>query len=285
MKKKLLLASVFTLGSLLLFTPYVYTNSDGTPGGGYAGPAVNEYTCTNCHTGNPLNAAGGTFSLQLLDGSTNITSYEPGKKYTVKVSLTYQGAKRLGFEATVKNFAKTKPAGVLSPGGNNLVRFAPFTMNYITHTTQGSSVQNSTSWTFDWTAPVKGTGQVIISACGNAGNGSGNEFGDHIYTNSINIGENGVASIEKKELFSENLSLYPNPVQNFMAMDFVLPVASKVTASVYSLDGKLVLQNEKGLTEAGNQLMYIDMSSLEKGIYFVRLSAGEELATKKVVKL
>jgi hypothetical protein len=62
---------------------------------------------------------------------------------------------------------------------------------YITHTSSGTTqtATNSRTWTFQWTAPVAGTGTVTVYAAMNATNFSNSSAGDLIYSSSLAIPE------------------------------------------------------------------------------------------------
>jgi hypothetical protein len=76
---------------------------------------------------------------------------------------------------------------------------------------------------------------------------------------------------------------YPNPFNPSTIISFSMPRPSFVTLKVFNIVGQEVrpLMNEKG--EAGIHLMPLDAQALPSGVYFVRLTAGEFTATKKLL--
>ncbi len=280
MKKKLLLASLLTISGLVLLHPYVYTNSNGAPAGNTGAP--NERTCaqSGCHSGNDLNESGGTFNIRVKDNGTEVNEYQHGKTYTVEVDIAREGAAGFGFQATAKS--GNTSAGTLSTGGNNDVQKIS---TYITHKNPAPHHSGADMWTFQWTAPTTGGSDITFYAAGNAANGNGTTTGDFIYTTSKTLTSSSV-SVDDKTLFSSNMRVYPNPVQNILAVDFTLPESKANTAilQVFAADGKLVSTEKKEVKAFSANTIYADLSGFDKGIYLVKLSAGEFTAVKKVLK-
>jgi uncharacterized protein (TIGR02145 family) len=72
--------------------------------------------------------------------------------------------------------------------------------------------------------------------------------------------------------FSNSTTIYPNPVRNILTIDGVI-VKDVV---IYSIYGKEVLN----ISNQNN----VDVSSLSKGIYFIKVSDGINSSTKKFIK-
>jgi hypothetical protein len=77
---------------------------------------------------------------------------------------------------------------------------------------------------------------------------------------------------------TENLKLYPNPAKDFVTFYIQGNIESKVRIS--SLTGKTV--DYMILEEEENE---IDVSNLPSGIYFISIEDGEEIISKKLIKL
>lgn len=90
-----------------------------------------------------------------------------------------------------------------------------------------------------------------------------------------------VTGIESNESISQ-LSLYPNPANDVAYIEFVAEENQSVGVELYDLNGKLVSQKE--FTELNGQYQLpIQVSQLEKGIYMVRLTVGDNVSMKKLV--
>lgn len=280
MRKKLLLASLFTFSSLVLIHPYVFTSSSGAPAGNTGAPG--ESTCANssCHSGNSLNAAGGTMTVKVLDNGTEVNDYINGKTYTVEVTLEKADADAFGFQITAKG--NNVGAGTLATGGNLDVKKV---LNYITHKNPTPLENGKDKWTCEWTAPASGAGDVIFYAAGNAANGNGSTNGDFIYTKTKTLTPSPT-SVDEKDLFVQNLNMYPNPVQNVLSVQFTLQnnLHNQARLEIFNLEGKLLkteLHNAKAFFD---NTIYADMSGFENGLYLVKLTAGENIVVKKILK-
>ena len=142
--------------------------------------APGEGNCTQCHSGNSLNASGGTLVLGVPG------TYLPGEMYDIIVDLSRSGQSRWGFEMTALNGNGTR-AGTFTPANNgNTQVTAANSKQYIKQTTQGSAsgTRDKNQWTFKWTAPTNDVGPITFYAAGNAANGDFDTSGDYIYTQS-----------------------------------------------------------------------------------------------------
>ncbi len=147
------------------------------PNDGLTG-APGEGNCTQCHSGNSLNASGGTLVLGVPG------TYLPGEMYDIIVDLSRSGQSRWGFEMTALNGNGAR-AGTFTPANNgNTQVTAANSKQYIKQTTQGSAsgTRDKNQWAFKWTAPTNDVGPITFYAAGNAANGDSGTSGDYIYT-------------------------------------------------------------------------------------------------------
>ncbi len=164
--------TVLTVFILLLATSMAMAFSGGPPAG-YAGN--NGVYCTSCHSSFGLNSGDGSLELSA------ITEYTPGETYSIQVSLSDPGQQRWGFQITAVDvtggfagtFSITDPVNTQLNSGT-----------YVNHTSAGTNFgdPNGNSWTFDWTAPAAGSGDVTFYLAGNAANGNFSNQGDYIYS-------------------------------------------------------------------------------------------------------
>ena len=94
-KLKYITPICFVLFLFIVSSSTVFAYSFGPPDGRTGAP--NENTCTECHSGNSLNAAGGSLVL------TVPKTYEPGEVYDIVVKLSRNGQRRWGFQMTALN--------------------------------------------------------------------------------------------------------------------------------------------------------------------------------------
>jgi hypothetical protein len=96
----------------------------------------------------------------------------------------------------------------------------------------------------------------------------------YVLQNEVNVG------IPQKFSLSQN---YPNPFNPSTKIDFDLPKDAKVSLNIYDMTGRLVstLINNETYT-VGYHTVQFNASSLSSGTYFYRISAADNVQTKKM---
>lgn len=87
---------------------------------------------------------------------------------------------------------------------------------------------------------------------------------------------------------SFDLSVYPNPFNPTTTISFILPRAGEVKLAMYDVLGRNVGKQPFAATKnysAGEHHLSFDGSGLSSGIYFVRLEAGGNVQTRKMMLL
>ena len=94
-------------------------------------------------------------------------------------------------------------------------------------------------------------------------------------TTSISSGihENSVAN---------SVSIFPNPTTSSSTITFNLTESTSVKMEVINTIGSIVFSNYTETLSAGDQKITFDGTNLPDGIYFVNLTIGDELISKKV---
>ncbi|MFZ4399811.1 MAG: Omp28-related outer membrane protein [Bacteroidales bacterium] len=80
-----------------------------------------------------------------------------------------------------------------------------------------------------------------------------------------------------------DFNVYPNPATENMQVNFNLTAAKKVDIQIYNNLGVMVYSSNEGQMTSGEHAVEINVSDLAKGIYFLRLKAGENNIAKKIV--
>ncbi|MCP4633942.1 MAG: T9SS type A sorting domain-containing protein [candidate division Zixibacteria bacterium] len=80
----------------------------------------------------------------------------------------------------------------------------------------------------------------------------------------------------------ELLSNYPNPFNAQTNITFNLPEASNVTLDIYNTLGQKIDTVVNDRMDAGQHTVSWDAGSLSSGVYFYKLTAGEEEITRKM---
>ncbi|MEM7574674.1 MAG: T9SS type A sorting domain-containing protein [Bacteroidota bacterium] len=81
----------------------------------------------------------------------------------------------------------------------------------------------------------------------------------------------------------ENLTLYPNPVQDLATVDFSLREALDLELEIFDLFGRSIATHQLGRMTAGGQRYSFDTSTLPAGMYTVLLSNGRAAQQMKMV--
>lgn len=79
------------------------------------------------------------------------------------------------------------------------------------------------------------------------------------------------------------LSIYPNPASDFATLDLSVYQAGRATLKVYDLAGKVVMNQDLGLVDAGAHTYRIDLSNFRHGMYLVNITFGKQTATSKLI--
>jgi len=85
----------------------------------------------------------------------------------------------------------------------------------------------------------------------------------------VGITENGVKS---------SVSIYPNPANDLLTIETANPETH--TIEIHSLNGQLMYR-----TKGEGPTFQIDLSSFQKGLYFITVRSRDNVRTEKIIKL
>ncbi len=94
---------------------------------------------------------------------------------------------------------------------------------------------------------------------------------------------NNPSSVGKETIAESNIIVYPNPSSGESTVQFSLNNTSPVTLTIYSIEGKIVMENVQGELSAGNHQLIIPTKNIGDGVYYLRISNEEEIATAKLI--
>jgi hypothetical protein len=103
--------------------------------------------------------------------------------------------------------------------------------------------------------------------------------GNCLYLDNINVHESTVGIDDVETQIGLNIS--PNPTNDISTMTFNLNESTTVGTEIINSLGSVVFNNVETMN-AGTQRVIFDGTDLPNGIYFVNLTIGEEVITKKV---
>ena len=223
---------------LIASTGNVFAFSFGPPEEKTGAP--NEGTCAdaNCHTGNDLNASGGSLMLTIPE------TYIPNEVYTIIVNLERAGQSRWGFEMTALDGNGVRAGTFETDAAANTQLAEANSKQYIKQTAAGAAAgtNEAHSWEFEWTAPDTDVGPITFYAAGNAANGNFIPAGDYIYT-------------------TQAESIPPVPVVAGVALEIVGDMALSTTDAVEGVSYTLKVTN------TGNMMDTVTLeASAEVGI-------------------
>jgi len=235
-----------------------FSSFSGAPAGRTG--ASGEKTCSDvgCHNASPT---------QVFDAiTTNIpeSGYTPGKTYEVTVTAREPDGYAFGFQARASagSLGKTDSTQLVGDSA------------YVTH--EGSSVYvntDSRAWTFPWTAPSQGTGDVTFNAAMLTAHF---KVGHSLYTSELSVTEdlaNGIAEVEHA------LEIFPMPFENTLRARVESPI-DIIMVRILTVKGKIAMQQK-----VDNGLINLDTSGLPGGKYLVEFhTANGEVLVKKAIK-
>lgn len=76
---------------------------------------------------------------------------------------------------------------------------------------------------------------------------------------------------------------YPNPFNSRTTINYTLPINGNISLELYNPLGQRITSLYNGFRRAGDHSMTLDGVSMESGLYFVRLSAGNTTATQRII--
>lgn len=250
MKKQTILFS----GMIIIFlTTTFMMYPTGSPGG-YTGSPTDGNNCTFCHGGTATNVQ------NWISSDIPAQGYTPGNTYQISVTGTGSGNK--GFELTAEDISNNK-IGIFAAGtGSKLTN----SNHAVTHTSANSG--NPHTWTFLWTAPQAGSGDVTFYAAIVVGQ-------PNINLTSLAVSEN--TSSDVLVLNEADIKIKPNPAKNIIRLKSEKLIGKQF--KVYSVSGSLIY---KGVFS--DKRTSIDISELKKGSYLFVIESSRGVITKKFMK-
>jgi hypothetical protein len=217
-------------------------------------------------------------------------NYVPSQVYHMTVTVAEAGKAHFGFGCEILDNSGNTDGHINNTAGTVTVTDAVNTRIWqaygsgrlsVTHSSNGGLNANTCSFIFDWTAPASGIVNVYLAA--NATNNNGqSDAPDNVYTikRQLTPMVTGIAGKSDQAL---HLSAFPVPAREKITLSMLVPAANDMTASLVSLDGRETRMLEHSIVPAGNFVQSYSVSDLSKGVYFLRVSCGNENQSKLVV--
>lgn len=237
MKKTITLSSITLIATFVLLQingNEAHSNNGGSPAGRTGSPA-DGLTCatSNCHAG-----TASVSPTQIIASNVPASGYIPGQTYSITAAVAQTGIVRYGFEISPQSTNGTLLGQLIV---TNATTTKIVGSKYITHTASGTAGTTGRTWSFNWVAPVAGTGDVTFYGAFNYTNNSNSSSGDIVRTNTLVISEDqttsGIAPVDGDQLAA---ILYPNPMQSEATVRLSLTKQEEVTVKILSLNGQLI---------------------------------------------
>lgn len=256
--------------------------SAGAPNGVCGDPMGGGVTChtAGCHSSGPAPVT----QTGWITSNVSSAGYTPGATYTLVATATRSGHTKFGFEVSPQSTSGTALGTLVISDATNTQLTS--TMHYVTHTLAGTTgTTGFHTWTFNWTAPVSGSGAVTFYGAFNITNANNANTGDTIMLSTLLINENTSAGISRNVNAITSFSLYPNPVSDRLNVHFAIKEASKVEISLMDIHGKTIeiLMSEYKGQGTYTQSYTLDRAKYAEGYYFVKVTGGGDGQIKKIL--
>ncbi len=86
------------------------------------------------------------------------------------------------------------------------------------------------------------------------------------------------------EVNNWNLQLFPNPTRDEVQLKYNLPKEDKIQIALYDLTGKLILEKNLEIKNAGENQDSLDLRQLAAGTYICRISGERNGISKQIIK-
>ena len=90
--------------------------------------------------------------------------------------------------------------------------------------------------------------------------------------------------LEETQLSVKEFQLMPNPASDNITLSFVPSATGTSILTVYTIDGRKVIEFNNSVTEAGKQYTRkIDVSKFKNGVYLMRLQSADKVTVRKFI--
>lgn len=258
-KSKLIaLAGILCIGAFNITT--ISSRPDGAPEPATGGPAESGATCVQggCHGGSVTNNA------TYMSADIPVAGYTPGTTYNITVNMPSSGKK--GFMFSAQDAAGMFMGTPISGTSSKVV----FT-HYITHTSAKSS--NPGVWSFQWTAPAKGSGAVNLHGMFAIGT-------MNTAKQVITVQENTLSGVTE---LAEQLKLNSYVAEGRLDVKFTLGTQAHTSLKLMNLAGQTCAELQPGVLPSGEQHLSLPVAALNSGVYVLHINVNGQQAVQKVL--
>lgn len=210
-----------------------------------------------------------------------------------KVDLT--NSSEVSFDYSYSGYAGTDGAAIAAAGDRIDVEVSTDcgqTWSSSLWSRQGAGLQTTPSLSTTYT-PTSGdsaqwmTAVVDLSAYDNTNEVSvrlkfTSAFGNNIFVDNINIAQSIVGSTTAITPATANMTIIPNPVSNYMTVQFTMEEMTEANVAIFNTLGQQVQQVANRTFEGQNNLN-VNTTELASGVYFLNVTSEKGTSTKRFV--
>ena len=289
--KKSISMTILSAAAIFIFSQAIFqdgfSNRAGAPIARTGSPFDNGGVACNfsgCHTGFSVSNGLGWITSNIPG-----VGYSPGNTYTITATATFTALVRFGFEISPQTSTGLQ-AGTNSITDAVNTRLAP-TNNpkYVTHTTTGSSAATTPgtkTWSYNWTAPIAGTGQVTFYGAFNCANNNNSSTGDRIFLSTLVVSEDITSSWTATADKLYSFDVYPNPASEHVTLSILAKQNLKYSAELVDVSGRVVKHlTSDEMISGSEKRTALNVGDVAPGIYFFMLRSEEATASRKIIIL
>ncbi len=282
MKKKLL--SLFLISIIAISSSaFMILKQDGVAGRtGFAG----ESNCNSCHS-----ATGPVTTLSISSFPAFISGqYVPNQTYTISITVGSPTLAHFGFDCEILNgttIASTNAGVITAISGSSQVKMNGAKTNVVhLFTAAGSGSPSSKTFMFKWVAPNSGNANVFVAGLAVNNNGSEISGDAAVATQSLGLTQDVSAGINQIEKSATIISIFPNPSNENVTLQYHLITEGLVSGTLYNLQGQKVSALFNDYQNVGLQSKTIIYpQGLAEGVYIVKLTQnGKSLSEQLLIK-
>jgi hypothetical protein len=233
-------------------------NSSGAPAKNTNSPGDGQ-NCTHCMGGTAVAVTG------WITSDIPVTGYLPGGTYTINVTATGTGKK--GYEVSPQDLAGNLIGTLTAGTGSKLVG----TNKYVTHSSVATT--NPKTWSFQWTAPSGGAGDVTFYGAIIVGS-------LNTKTTTLTVSQSTVGIEEHRQPV---LSVYPNPANDWVTVSFSTETAGMVNIDLLNMHGEQTLSLMQESCPAGSYKKSFTIPR-QPGAYLLHLNhRGKNYFSKLII--
>jgi hypothetical protein len=235
-------AGIVMLSSFAAFYPSGAPASvTGSPGDGA--------NCSQCHGGTATTASGWITSNIPAGG------YIAGQTYQITATNSQTGSGKYGFEVSPQNTSGSLLGTLAAGTGSKLVGSG----KYVTHSNASATLK---VWTFPWTAPASGTGNVTFYGA------FARNFSGATVLSNLSVSEQTNTGIT--EPLASHALISPNPSNGKLTVAIPESMSnSSGTLQILNTAGKSVYSTK--YAPGNNNNLLVDVSDSPRGVYFMIL--------------